>query len=191
MHSQDFYRSRLEEVQKFFELCFGPQWRSKVYQRLGFYFNRQPARLIAAEKLARLHGFIPYDEQPRAQALERNFFARLRSITSALTSCPQPITGPTTFKQILDDFFIRRPHRSKHKQKHKLLQSDVISPYFLVVEQPDTRTISPDIQPEVADHPSLEDWLTIPIGEPPGHPGPEGGESGPPISLSGSSEFCI
>lgn len=195
MHSKDFFPTRYAELRKFFELRFGPGWHQKIAPKITGWLTSQPKRVTKAEVLARLHGFIPNDENPRVQALERNFLSRLRAISDSLGRSPQAVCYTTTFKHVLDEFFAHRPHRSKHKRKHKDAHSDVICRELLMIEQPEQRTCSPtSCAPGAAqaeDQSLLDSWLTIPIGEPPGPQGPEGGKVGPPISLSGSSETCI
>ena len=140
MNVNDFLRCRRDELRMFFELRFGGGWHTKIYPKIGGWMTIQPSRLARAELLARLHGFVPRDENPRAISLERNFLARLRTIAECLNRTPASICQRVTLGFILEEFFTHRPHRSKHKLKHQDCYSDVISEEFLVFDAPEQRT---------------------------------------------------
>jgi hypothetical protein len=195
MHSKDFFRSRRDELRKFFELRFGFGWRTKLASKTGAWLNVQPNRVAKAEELARLYGFVPSDERATAQALERNFFRRLRLVSETLRHTPMAVCQNVTLGDCLNEFFAYRPHRAKYKQKHKDAYSDVFSPDNVVIEPTEPRTISPTSGPSpgpgVPCWKPYEEWLSIPIGEPPGCPGPEGVATGGPTRSVTSARFVV
>jgi hypothetical protein len=184
MRVKEFLVARRAELRKFFELRFGLGWHTKIYRTLGGWMTIQPERLHRAEELARLNGFVPRDEQPRVQSLERNFVQRLRAIGERLNTMPAPICHSVTLGLILEEFFAHRPHRSKHNRKHKDSYSDVIPLDLLVFEGLEQRLKCPAFRALDSGH----SWLTLPGGEPPGYPGPEGGRGTWSFWLRGSSE---
>lgn len=194
MQTKDFLRFRRDELRKFFELTFGNSWPLKVHEKVGGWMSIAPARLQRAEELARLHGFVSRDENQSVQALERNFLKRLRILAGCLENTPEPLCHTASFWHILDEFFAVRSHRSKHKRKHKDEHTDVIPLNSLVFDGDEQRTVSPAVQAPSEPCKTFADWLALPLTlqerEPPGPCRPEGGEVGPPISLSGSSETC-
>jgi hypothetical protein len=190
MNVNEFLRSRRDELRMFFQLRFGRGWHNKIYPKIGGWMTLGPSRLARAEELARLHGFIPRDEHPLAQALERGFLQRLRTIAECLNKVPPPVGHHVTLGFILEEFFAYRPHRSKHKQKHKDAYSDVISEEFLVIEGAEQRTKYPTSGADVERWKTFEEWLTIPLtlpDEPPPASDPRGGGDRGPSSLSEAS----
>jgi hypothetical protein len=167
MKVNDFLRCRRDELRMFFELRFGRGWHTKIYPKIGGWMTLSPSRLARAEDLARLQGFVPRDERPCVQSLERNFLARLRIIAENLNRVPAPICHKATLGDILEEFFAHRPHRSKYKRKHKEAYSDVIPLEMLVFEGSEQRTKCPSpsapLQAPDADPPTLENWLSTPI----------------------------
>jgi hypothetical protein len=197
MHAQDLLPARRRELEKFFTIRFGGYgWKQKVKARTGVFLFVGQRGIIEGEKLARLLGFVPADERPSAVSLERNFLARLKSLRLSINKTGIPLCQSLPFWHILDEFFAHRPHRCKHKRKHKDAQTDVIPLDLLEFSSEAQRIVYPLFEvparssglPE-PDLETSESWLTIPLGEPPGYPGPEGGEPGPPNSLSGSREI--
>jgi hypothetical protein len=179
----NFRQYRLKQLIDFVRPRLGKAWRSRIRES-GHRLNSHDGQ-ESLERLALSLGFEDIPDGPFGVPLERNFLARLASVSRSVSAAP-PIVCQLTFGDLLESFFRTRKHPAR-------VFTDVLPIETPTKPGPSSRMLSPSLaKPDAAA--VLAEVLTVVLWTTPGPlADSHGGHPGPHVRSDGSArnEKCL